>query len=145
MSDRFGSTGTYRKEFAGSLSEIGKVVADIVFRPVVALAMPDWSEKKRDYILAELDRWGYDREWSRGFLLGLRECKGDVLSPVVEIISGKGFGGRDIKDKTMTKRHLVDRAIENLNAAALDLGDDQEALRTRKELICRRLKEKIVD
>ena len=65
MSRRLGSTGTYRKEFDGSLSEIGKLVADIVFRPMAALAMSDWGDEKRDYILREFDHWGYDSAWAR--------------------------------------------------------------------------------
>ena len=145
MSDRFGSTGTYRKEFDGKLSEIGKLVADIVFRPMVAFAMSDWSDDKRDYILRQFKNWGYDENWSRGYLHDLRDSNGDVLGPALKIVSSEGFGGMDIKDKTISKRHLVDRAIENLGAAVLDLDGDREALKEGKELICRRLKEKIFD
>ena len=139
MSDRFGSTGTYRKEFDGSLSEIGKLVADIVFRPMAALAMTDWSEGRRDYILGQFDRWGYDREWARAYLQNLRSGDGDVLAPVREVVACRGFGKRDIKDKTIAKHHLLDLAISNLDAAASDFGGGQEIFR-RKGEICRQLK-----
>ncbi len=138
--DRFGTTGTYKKDFDGSLSEIGKLVADIVFRPMAALAMSDWSDDKRDYILREFDHWGYDREWAEHFLQDLRECKGDVLGPTMEIISCKGFGGRNIKDKAIKKRHLLDHAIKGLDAAASDFGGDLGIVREREGVICRQLK-----
>ena len=140
MSRRFGSTGTYRKEFDGSLSEIGKLVADIVFRPMAALAMSDWGDEKRDYILREFDHWGYDSAWARHFLQGLPKCEDDVLVPTMEIISCKGFGGRNIKDKSIAKRHLLDIAVRNLGAAASDFGGDQGVVREREEVICRRLR-----
>ena len=140
MSDRFGSIGTYRKEFDGNLSEIGKLVADIVFRPMAALAMSDWSKDKRDYILREFDNWGYDREWAKHFLQGLRECKDDVLGPTMEILSCKGFGGRNITDKTIRKRHLLDQAIKNLGVAASDFGGDQGIVREREAVIRSQLK-----
>ena len=138
--ERFGTTGTYKKDFDGSLSEIGELVADIVFRPMAALAMSDWSDDKRDYMLCEFDRWGYDRAWARHFLQGLRKCRDDVLEPTMEIISCKGFGGRNIKDKAIAKRHLLDLAIENLDAAASDFGGDQGMVQERKEAICSQLR-----
>ncbi len=138
--ERFGTTGTYKKDFDGSLSEIGELVADIVFRPMVALAMSDWSDDKRKYILNEFDRWGYDRVWARHFLQGLCECSDDVLGPTMEIISCKGFRGRNIKDKAIAKRHLLNLAIENLNAAASDFGGDQRMVQERKGAICRQLR-----
>lgn len=140
-----GSTGTYRKEFEGSLSEIGKLVADIVFRPMAALAMSDWNEDRRDYMLRQFDHWGYDRAWARNFLRGLRECKDDVLGPTMEIISCKGFGGWNIKDKAIEKRHLLDRAIEKLDNAASDFGGDQRMVREREEVIRRQLEENFRD
>ena len=144
IKDRFGTTGTYKKDFDGSLSEIGKLVADIVFRPMAALAMSDWSDDKRDCILREFDRWGYDREWARQFLKNLRECKGEVLGPTMEIISHKGFGDRNIKDKTIVKRHLLDRAIENLDTAVAGFGGAQEIVQ-EKEVICSQFKERFCD
>ena len=138
--ERFGTTGTYKKDFDGSLSEIGELVADIVYRPMVALAMSNWSNDKRDYILCEFENWGYDRAWARHFLQSLRECKDDVLEPTMEIISCKGFGGRNIKDKAIKKRHLRALAIKNLDAAASDFGGDQGMVQERKGASCRRLK-----
>lgn len=139
VADRFGNTGTYRKEFDGNLSEIGKLVADFVFRPMVALAMPDWSDDKRDYILRQFDAWGYDGDWSRGFLRNLREDNGDILVPVLDFVSGKGFGRSGVKDKAITKRHLLDLAIKSLDVAALDFDGGQEIIQERKEVICRQL------
>lgn len=144
IKDRFGSTGTYKKDFDGSLSEIGKLVADIVFRPMVALAMFDWNNDKRDCILSEFDRWGYDREWARQFLRDLRECKGEVLGLAMEIISNKGFGERNIKDKTIVKRHLLDHAIKNLDATVADFGGTKEIIQEKEE-ICRQFKERFYD
>ena len=96
-------------------------------------------------MLKKFDYWGYDGEWSKNIVAGLRECGGDILSPTMEIISQKGFGERAIRDKAIVKRHLVCCAIENLDAAALDFGGDQEVLRERRDVICSQLKEKIVD
>ena len=144
VKDRLGTTGTYKKDFDGSLSEIGKVVADIVFRPMAALAMSNWSDDKRDYILREFDHWGYDREWAEHFLQDLRECKGEVLGPTMEIISCKGFGGRDIKDKAIVKRHLLDHAIKNLNAAVADFGWAQEIVQ-EKDKMCGQFQERFCD
>ena len=137
MSDRFGSTGTYRKESDGSLSEIGKLVADVVFRPMAALAMPDWSEDRRDYILRQFDRWGYDREWARAYLQNLRSGDGDILAPVREVVACRGFGRRGVKDKTIAKRHLLGLAISNLDAAASDFGGGSGIVHERKKAICR--------
>ena len=139
MSDRFGSTGTYRKEFDGSLSEIGKLVADVVFRPMAALAMSDWSEDRRDYILRQFDWWGYGREWARAYLQNLRSGDGDILAPVREVVACRGFGRRDIKDKTISKQRLLDLADSSLDAAASDFGGGQEIFRRENE-IRRRLK-----
>jgi len=139
MSDRFGGTGTYRKEFDGNLSEIGRLVADIVFRPMAALAMPDWSEDRRDYILRQFDRWGYDREWARCYLQNLWSGDGDIMAPVREVVTCKGFGRRDIKDRTIAKQHLIGLAIRNLEAAASDFGGGQEIFR-REDEIRRQLK-----
>ena len=145
MAEGLGTTGTYKKDFDGDLSEIGRLVADIVFRPMAALAMPDWGGSRSDFLLNEFDRWGYDRAWSKNYVAGLSECGGEVLVPTVEIISQRGFGERPIKDKSIKKRHLVDHAIKNLDAAALEFGGDQEMLRERRDAISRQLKEKIVD
>ena len=141
----FGSTGTYKKDFDGSLSEIGRLVADIVFRPMAALAMTDWNKDRRDYMLRQFDDWGYDSAWARHFLQGLPKCEDDVLGPTMKIISSKGFGGRNITDKAIEKRHLLDLAIAKLDAAASDFGGDQGIVREREEVICRQLKGNLRD
>lgn len=145
INERFGTTGTYKKEFDGSLSEIGMVVADIVFRPMTALALSGWNEARRDYILQEFDRWGYDGEWAKGYVAGLQENGGDVLGPTVEIVSQKGFGGRAIRDKAIGKRNLVDRAIEKLGDAASEFDGAGWIVQEKKEQILRRLEEGYVD
>ncbi len=137
--DHFGSTGTYKKEFDGSLSDIGEVVADVVFRPTIALAKTEWNDHRQSYILQSLADWGYAEKWARGFLQRLAESSGDILAPTVEILSQKGFGGRKISDEPITKSHLLGRAMETLGKAAADFGGDRGAVRRREGEIRARL------
>lgn len=141
LKDRFGNTGTYRKDFDGNLSEIGELVADIVFRPMVALAASDWSDDKGDYIIRKLEHWGYDGEWAKVFLQNLRECKGDVLGDTVEMISNEGFDWKKFKDDEIQRKPLFDLAVKQLEEAALDLGGDSLIMQERKEEIVGRLKD----
>ena len=134
-----GDTGTFKKEFSGSLSKIGQIVADVVFVPAVYLAKMDWGDERRDFILCCLKEWGYDEEWSKRFLKELSDNSGDILDRTMQIISQKKLGG--IKDKHVTKSHLIHRAEELLDKVKQEFAWDQVTVEERKAAIVKRMKE----
>lgn len=137
--EKLGTTQTIPIEFPAPLSKIGIIVAEVVFVPAVCLALMDWSDEKREFILSRLKDWGYDGEWSKRFLKELCDDGGDILNRTIQIISKKNLGG--IKDKTVTRSYLVKKTEELLNDAKQEFAWDQVAVEERKAAIVKRMKE----
>lgn len=137
--DHLDDTGKVKKEFSGKLSVIGKVVADVVFVPAVYLVMMDWSDKKGDFILSRLKKWGYDDEWSKRFLEELRGSGDDILDRTIQTL--KRWDKHGIKDKAVTKPHLIHCAEILLNEVKLEFSWDQITAEKRKSAIVIRMKE----
>lgn len=136
---KFGDTVVTKTDYSGSLSQIGIIVADVVFVPAACLAKMDWGDDKQHFILKRLKEWGYDEEWSKRFLKELNDSGGDILDRTIQRISKKNLGG--IKDKTVTRSHLIGHAEKLLNNVKQEFAWDQVTVEERKAAIVKRMKE----